>query len=159
MPFGCLRAGFPSTVFLPRRDAQLDMANLLIASRASMSSLLYFRGPKGLGKSTMLERVTDMARCLNYKVAEVCEWVGVRHDPPPDPFIDHLVKILWPGRLHQLNFQIADIRVLSRLFFFGRHTQMPPKGQRQVEVLPLAPFVHGSNSCVRWMAPFRCKRT
>lgn len=51
------------------RDAQLDMANMVLSSRPTISTLIYFRGPKGLGKSTMLARVCEMANVLNYTVA------------------------------------------------------------------------------------------
>ena len=61
-------SGIPSAIV--GRDAQLDMANMVLSSRPSMPTLMYFSGPKGLGKTTMLHRVTQSAKALNYKVAQ-----------------------------------------------------------------------------------------
>ena len=58
-----------STPIFVGRDPQLDMANMILSSRPKTPSLLYFRGAKGLGKSTMLSRVSKMAAVLNYRVA------------------------------------------------------------------------------------------
>lgn len=60
---------FVASVFVGR-DAQLDMANMILSSRPKLSTFVYFSGGKGMGKSTMLNRVAQSAKVMNYKVAQ-----------------------------------------------------------------------------------------
>ena len=52
------------------RDAQLDMANMILSARPRLSTFVFFSGGKGMGKSTMLHRVAQSAKVMNYKVAQ-----------------------------------------------------------------------------------------